>query len=83
MLDQYIAIKPAIDLVIIQFPTEFKNITLSNDEIKQIKELIDVLLLFSEASTEVQSDTNPILMLTILITTELYQYMEKAIDTTK
>ena len=83
MLDQYIAIKPAIDLVILQYPNDFKNITLSNDEITQIKELIDVLFLFSEASIEVQSDNKPILMLTILTTTELYQYINKTIRTTK
>jgi len=53
MLDQYIAIKPAIDLVIIQFSEEFENITITDDEINFIKELLVTLKVFSEASTEI------------------------------
>ena len=53
MLEQYIAIKPAIDLVIIQYKDEFKNIELNTDDINAINELIQILQLFNEASSEI------------------------------
>ena len=83
MLDQYIAIRPAIEYTIKQYPEEFINITIKKDEINAIKELIDVLELFNEATIEVQSETKPILMLTILLTTELYNHITTAIKDTK
>ena len=53
MLDQYIAIRPAIEYTIKQYLEEFINITIKKDEINAIKELIDVLELFNEATIEV------------------------------
>jgi len=44
MLEQYIAIKVTVDLVIIQYLNKFKNIISFDDEISFIKELIEVLL---------------------------------------
>ena len=43
MLETYIVIKPAIDHTISKHPDEFINITLSDNEIILIKQLIEVL----------------------------------------
>ena len=72
MLEQYMAIKPAIDLVIIQFKNEFKNIELNDEDTTRIKQLLSILKLLNEASTEIQTDKRPIFILNTPMTTFIY-----------
>lgn len=81
MLETYIIIKPAIDHTISKHPDEFINITLSDNEIILIKQLIEVLKPFLYASTELQKQKEPIFILSHLTITKLYQHLNQLIQT--
>jgi hypothetical protein len=83
MLEQYMAIKPAIDLVIIQYKDEFKNIELTDEDTTRIKQLLSILKLLNEASTEIQKDKRPIFMVNTPMTTYIYDQLSTLIRTTK
>ena len=72
ILEVYIKLKPAIDYTILKHPNKFINITLMDDEVILIKQLIEVLKPFLYASTELQKQKEPIFILSHLTITKLY-----------
>lgn len=82
MLESYISIKPAINYTISRYPDEFTNIKLNDDDIKLIEQLIIILKPFLYASKELQTQKEPIFILSHLIITQLHNHITKLIRLT-